>query len=74
MHAKDFVKWCCSFGTEFRNSPDVSNLRYWAQKMKVKIKDREEDEILETSRSLFLKRIEQAIRKAERMENGQTLN
>jgi hypothetical protein len=64
-HAKDFVRWCCSFGTEFRNSPDVANLRYWANKNKVKIKQRDEAEILEAARAAFLKRIEQLMRKSE---------
>src|SRR5262245_3054792 len=68
LHAKDFVRWCCSFGPDFRNSPDVTNLRYWAQKNKIKIRDLDEAEILETARPLFLKRIEQAIRKSERAE------
>ena len=68
LHAKDFVRWCCSFGADFRNSPDIANLRYWAHTNKVRIKEREETEILETARSLFLKRIEQAVRKAEKAE------
>jgi hypothetical protein len=63
--AKDFVRWCFSFGATFRNSPDVANLRYWAQKGKSKMKDSEEAEILDTARSLFFKRIEQLTRKAE---------
>ena len=62
--ARDFVKWCCSFGTSFRNSPDVTNLRYWAQQNKVKIKDRDEAEILQAARAAFLKRIEQQVRSA----------
>src|SRR5437016_10019207 len=61
-HAKDFVRWCCSFGTDFRNSPDLANLRYWARKHKMKIEDREEAEILEAARIGLLKRIEQSIR------------
>jgi len=64
-HAKDFVRWCCSFGNSFRNSPDVANLRYWAKKNKVTIKEREESEILEAARAAFLKRIEQLTRKSE---------
>jgi hypothetical protein len=68
LDAKEFVKWCCSFGGEFRNSPDVTNLRFWALKNKMKIKDQDEQEILATARPLFLKRIEQAVRKAERAE------
>ena len=63
--AKDFVTWCCSFGTNFRNSPDLANLRYWAQKNKVKIKEPEESKILEAARAAFLKRIEQLTRKSE---------
>jgi hypothetical protein len=64
-HAKAFVHWCCSFGNGFRNSPDVANLRYWARKNKVKIKEREEGEILEAARAAFLKRIEQLMIKSE---------
>ena len=67
-HAKDFVRWCCSFGADFRNSPDVANLRYWADKNKVKIKERDEAEILEAARSAFLKRVEQLMRKSEQAE------
>ena len=63
--ARDFVKWCCSFGTSFRNSPDITNLRYWAQQNKVKIKDRNEAEILQAARAALLKKIEQQVRKAE---------
>jgi hypothetical protein len=63
--ARDFVRWCFSFGSDFRNSPDVTNLRYWARKTKSKVKDKEEPEILEIARPLFLKRIEQLARKAE---------
>jgi hypothetical protein len=74
LQAKEFVRWCCSFGTGFRNSPDVTNLRYWAQKSKLRIKERDEIEILDTARSLFLKRIEQAVRKAERAEKTQAPN
>src|SRR5579862_5912479 len=40
VQAKDFVRWCCSFGADFRNSPDITNLRYWAQKNNVKIRER----------------------------------
>ena len=31
-----------SFGNGFRNSPDITNLRYWAQKNQITIKDRNE--------------------------------
>jgi hypothetical protein len=74
LHAKEFVRWCCSFGPDFRNSPDITNLRYWAKKNKVKILEREEVEILETARPLFIKRIEQAVRKAEKAEKSAAPN
>jgi hypothetical protein len=74
LHAKEFVRWCCSFGTGFRNSPDVTNLRYWAHKTKTRIKERDEIEILDTARSLFLKRLEQAVRKAELAEKAEAPN
>ena len=63
--AKDFVRWCCSFGAEFRNSPDITNLRYWARKNKLKIKEREEGDILRAAGPLFLKRLEQLVRKSD---------
>ena len=63
--AKDFVRWCCSFGSDFRNSPDVTNLRYWARKNKLKFKERDEGSILETARPLFLKRVELLVKKSE---------
>ena len=69
LHAKEFVRWCCGFGADFRNSPDVTNLRYWAQQSKAKIKDSDEPEILGTARSMFLKKIEQGVRKAEKAES-----
>jgi hypothetical protein len=74
MYAKDFVRWCCSFGPEFRNSPDVTNLRYWAQKNKVYIEEPELTEVLETARPLFLKRIEQTLRKTARAGKTEALN
>jgi hypothetical protein len=74
VQAKDFVRWCCSFGDGFRNSPDVANLRYWAHKSKIRIKERDEAEVLETARSLFLRRVELAIRKSEREAQTQAPN
>jgi len=74
LHAKEFVRWCCSFGTSFRNSPDAANLRYWAHKTRIRIKERDEIEILDTARSLFLKRLEQAVQKAERAEKAEAPN
>lgn len=64
-YARDFVKWCFSFGDHFRNSPDITNLRYWAQKSKLKIQNLEEPAVLDAARTLFLKRIEQRTRKLE---------
>jgi hypothetical protein len=74
LHAKEFVNWCCSFGADFRNSPDVTNLRFWAFKNKIKIPERDEADVLERARDLFLKRIEQGVRRAERAENAPTVN
>jgi hypothetical protein len=63
--AKEFVRWCCSFGPAFRNSPDISNLRFWMHKTRLKLKDREEYEVLEAARVEFVKRVEQLVRKSE---------
>ena len=63
--AKDFVRWCFSLGGDFRNSPDITNLHYWAQKTKAKIDETEEPAILATARPLFFKRIDQLTRKTE---------
>ena len=63
--ARDFVRWCFSFGETFRNSPDLINLRYWAQRTKTKLKDSEDQDILSVARPLFFKRVEQITRKAE---------
>jgi hypothetical protein len=63
--SKDFVRWCFSFGGDFRNSPDVTNLRYWAQKTKLTIHETEEPAILEAARALFFKRIDQLTRKTD---------
>lgn len=63
--ARDFVRWCCSFGTEFRNSPDITNLRVWMRKCSMSASSSEEEEILMEARRLFLKKVEQAVRKAD---------
>jgi hypothetical protein len=62
--AREFVRWCCSVGDDFRNSPDATNLQFWARKTKSRIAKSEEGEILAEARRLFLKRIEQHVRKA----------
>jgi hypothetical protein len=68
LHAKEFVRWCCSFGSDFRNSPDVTNLRYWASKNGIRVQDGEEAEVLDIARSMFLKRIREAVSRAARAE------
>ena len=63
--AKDFILWCFSFGADFRNSPDIINLRTWQQKTRFKLKEAEENEVLIESRRLNLKKIEQMMKKAD---------
>ena len=67
--AREFVRWCWSFGTEFRNSPDITNLRSWLRNEKLDPSAAEEVEILLEARRLFLKRVEQAVRKADVPKN-----
>jgi hypothetical protein len=62
LHAKEFVRWCCSFGNEFRNSPDIANLRFWALKNKLKIKESAESDILSAARTMIIKQIGTSIR------------
>jgi len=68
LQAKEFVRWCCSFGSGFRNSPDVTNLRYWARKNEMDIPNL--NDILDAARLLYLKRVERAVRDAERAEQS----
>ena len=63
--ARDFVRWCCSFGNDFRNSPDITNLRVWMRQGSMDPSSSEEEEILAEARRLFLKKVEQAVRKAD---------
>ena len=65
VSARDFVRWCWSFGNDFHNSPDITNLRSWLQREKLSPSASEEEEILVEARRLFLKRVEQAVRKAD---------
>ena len=65
IHARDFVRWCFSFGTDFHNSPDITNLRFWLHKGQLDPTAIEEEEILVEARRLFLKKVEQAVRKAD---------
>ena len=61
--AREFIRWCCSLGDDFRNSPDAANLQFWARKTKSKIARNEEVEILAEARRLFLRKIEQHVRR-----------
>ncbi len=63
--AREFIRWCFSFGRDFRNSPDLINVRVWTQKMKLRFKDAEENELLIEARRLYLKRIEQMMKKTD---------
>ena len=63
--ARDFVAWCCSFGSDFRNSPDITNLRVWLRKGARDVSSSEEEQILLEARRLFLKKVELAVRKAD---------
>jgi len=63
--ARDFIRWCWSFGSDFHNSPDITNLRSWLRKGQLEPSASEEEEILVESRRLYLKRVEQAVRKAD---------
>ena len=63
-HAREFVRWCFSLGDSFRNSPDATNLQSWLKKGKLKVSKAEEAEILTEARRLFMKKIEQHVRRA----------
>jgi hypothetical protein len=63
--AREFVQWCWGVGDGFHNSPDITNLQYWLQKTKGSSSRVEEDEILVEARRLFLKKVGQAVRKAD---------
>jgi hypothetical protein len=63
--ARDFVQWCWGVGDDFHNSPDLTNLQYWLQKSKHNPSQTEEKEILGEARRLFLKKVAQAVRKAD---------
>ncbi|HLQ76380.1 MAG TPA: hypothetical protein VK210_03445 [Terriglobia bacterium] len=63
-HAREFVGWCCSLGDNFRNSPDATNFQYWLRQTKIKTTKAEEGEILAEARRLFMRKVEQHVRKA----------
>ena len=63
--ARDFVQWCWGVGGNFHNSPDITNLRFWLARGTVVPSPSEEGEILAEAHRLFLKKVEQAVRKAD---------
>ena len=64
--AQNFVRWCCSFGDDFRNSPDRGNLKTWAESEDVAYKPAEEPRILDAARERYRKRVATVLRKASR--------
>jgi hypothetical protein len=64
IHAREFVRWCFSPGDGFRNSPDNTNFQTWLKKGKIKVSKAEEAEILTEARRLFMKKVEQHVRRA----------
>ena len=63
--AREFVRWCWDVGSDFHNSPDITNLRSWMRKRGTTLASSEETEILVEARRLFMKKVEQAVRKAD---------
>jgi hypothetical protein len=63
--AADFIRWCFGFGNDFRNSPDIINLHSFMQKTRLKLKESEQSELLVEARRLYLKKIEQMLKKAD---------
>jgi hypothetical protein len=63
--ARDFVKWCWSVGEDFHNSPDLTNLQFWLEKNNEHVSAVAEREILVEARRLYLKKVEQSVRKAD---------
>ncbi|HEX4998414.1 MAG TPA: hypothetical protein VFY29_09315 [Terriglobia bacterium] len=63
--AGDFVRWLFSFGADFRNSPDMTNLRFWLRQQRMDVQGNDEQEIIGRARLLFAKRLEKTLRKSE---------
>ena len=63
--ARRFIRWCCSFGKEFRNSPDEGNQRAWAGKEGFRYKSAQEKQILKSAGELYLKRIVSSLKKSQ---------
>ena len=62
--ARTFVRWCFSLGTDFRNSPDETNLRSWAAGKGFPYKSSQEKQILKNARELYSQRITSSLRKS----------
>jgi len=62
-HAREFVRWCFSLGDGFRNSPDATNFQSWLKREKIKVSKAEESEILLEARRMFMKKLEQHVRR-----------
>jgi hypothetical protein len=63
--AREFVRWCWNVATDFHNSPDITNLRFWTGTRGTPLASSDEAEVLVEARRLFLKKVEQAVRKAD---------
>lgn len=63
--AQDFVRWCFGFGPEFRNSPDVTNLRFWTAKKKLDLSERVEASVHRIALKLYAKKLDQALKQPE---------
>jgi hypothetical protein len=63
--ARDFVRWLFSFGKDFRNSPDLTNLRFWLRRQNFDVGNEEEQEIAAVARVLFSKKLSETLRKAD---------
>jgi len=63
--AREFVRWCWNVESDFHNSPDITNLRYWMRERGTPLASSDEAEVLVEARRLFLKKVEQAVRKAD---------
>lgn len=62
--ARTFVRWCFSLGADFRNSPDVTNLRAWTGGNGLPYKSSQERQILKNARELHSQRIATSLKKS----------
>jgi hypothetical protein len=63
--ANEFLKWCWGVAEDFHNSPDITNLQYWLEKKNEKLAGSEQNTVLVEARRLYLKKLEQAVRKVD---------